>query len=148
MPSRSVRRFVQRFPNIQLKLEGSRPCENLLPSLPLPVRQHRGRFFSAKIIYLPKMIEPFPNDLVAVGLDDAKEIAQDRSGDPGVVAAEQGLPAAGDPYLCPVCGRPALRNVDVHRLERVVFVGSEVYDIWPDSKNLRHEAPRLSGRTQ
>ena len=94
--------------------------------------------YSAKVFDLAEVGEPFADDVAAVGLNDPQKITQNRGGDHRVVVAEEGFSAAGDLHLCPVCCGPALRNVDMDRLQEVVLIGPEVDDVGPDPKNLRH----------
>jgi hypothetical protein len=65
---------------------------------------------------------PFFNDIFAPCLDDANDVAQQFRWNPRMIMAKQAFARARDPNLRAVRDWPALRNMDVYGLERIVFV--------------------------
>lgn len=56
----------------------------------------------------------------------------------GTIVAKKSLPAFCNPHFRGIWGRPAFCNMDMNRLCRIVFIGPEIHQIGPNSKQLWH----------
>lgn len=96
---------------------------------------------------LSKEICPFPDNLIAAGLDDLHDIPQGALRDAGVVVAQVALAGSGDPNLRGVGVGCALADVDMDGFQRVTLIGPEEHPVGADLKDLRHGQILPPGRT-
>lgn len=65
---------------------------------------------------------PLLNDLVASGFDNHHDIAQSSGGNLGIVVAQVAAAGSGDPDLRGVGSGRTLGDMDVDRLQGVIFI--------------------------
>ena len=102
----------------------------------LPCLGHR--FGSAEKAGLAKESGPLFDYFTAPGLDDPQDIPKNAIRYLGIVVAQQTLPGFRDPDLRGIGRRRTLCDMDVNRLQRVIFICPEVHPLGPNLKNLRH----------
>ena len=87
---------------------------------------------------LSKEALPFPDNLIAAGLDDFHNVSQGAVWDAGVVVTQVALAGSGDPDLRGVGVGCALADVDMDGLQGVTLIGPEKHPVGADLKDLRH----------
>ena len=66
--------------------------------------------------------KPFFNDFAASRLDNHHNVTESSCRDLGIVVAQVAPTGGGDPDFCGIVGGSALGDVDVDRLQGIVFI--------------------------
>ena len=96
------------------------------------------QLLSAVIVDFAKEILPLHDNLRCTRFDDRHDIAEYTRRNFRVVIAEQASSHLGDPHFCRVSRGTSFGNMDMNRLQRVIFVRPEINPVRTDLKNLRH----------
>jgi hypothetical protein len=82
-----------------------------------------------EIVYAAKVGKPLFNDLPAASLNDFHDVVQCPFWNAGIIMAKTAFSCPGNPNLCRVCAGHSLANVDMDRLQRLVFIRPEKYPV-------------------
>ena len=114
-----------------------------------------GHFFysptvrsSAEIGRRPEEGQPLLYNFTASRLDNSHDISEGSVRNMRAVVAQETLSCARNPYLCRARRRSALRDMNMNRLKRIVFIRPEVNPVGANLKNLRHFRRPPPRRTQ
>jgi hypothetical protein len=97
-----------------------------------------NKSLSAVVVRIAKESDPLLHYLCAPRFNNPQDITQYRLWDLRMVIAQKTFPCLCNPNLSAVGCRFALRDVDVYRLQRLIFIGPEIYPVGTDLKDLRH----------
>ena len=101
----------------------------------------------AEISGLAEKALPFFDYFFAPGFNDGHDVLQNLRGDLRTVMAEIALAGSCNPDLCSVATGGALRDVNMNRLQRIVFIGPKIDPIGANLKDLRHCQSPPPGKT-